>query len=409
MPESVEELLQPILGANPAGGDLRYSATYEKIKEARREDDGLSQGAWQRERKLADYRQVIELTQEALRAKSKDLQLAAWLTEALIQEEGFPGLHSGLAVCLALVEKFWETMYPVLEDGDAEMRAAPLEWIGTRLDATVRAVPLVKAGYDWFAYKESRALGYENSSATPEQKKAREKALKEGKLSAEAFDKAFGETPRVGFAQSEKSLDASLQTLQALNECCNQKFGDGAPAFGKLRAAIEEVRYTVHALLEKKRELEPEPVPTEQPKAAAQPVAGAANVDVPHISTARTDVGHLAEANTALKAGRQELAFQILNRDLATQSCGRSRFMHKLQLARLCIATGKDLIAQPLLDDLAATIDAHKLDEWEEHETVAAALVTILQSSKRIQGDAKEKQKVFERICRLDVSQALAC
>jgi hypothetical protein len=54
-------------------------------------------------------------------------------------------------------------------------------------------------------------------------------------------------------------------------------------------------------------------------------------------------------------------------------------------------------------------IDAHKLDEWEEHETVAGALVTILQASKRVQSDAKEKQKFFERICRLDPSQALSC
>jgi hypothetical protein len=35
--------------------------------------------------------------------------------------------------------------------------------------------------------------------------------------------------------------------------------------------------------------------------------------------------------------------------------------------------------------------------------------VTILLSSKRIQADAKEKQKFFDRICRLDASQALGC
>ena len=131
--------------------------------------------------------------------------------------------------------------------------------------------------------------------------------------------------------------------------------------------------------------------------------------------TARSDIAAAAlqadsfeQATSALKAGRQQEAVQILNRDLATQATGRSRFLRKLQLARVCLAAGKDVIAQPLLEDLVATIDAHKLDEWEERETVAAALVTILQANKRIQGDAKEKQKLFERICRLDPAQAMA-
>ena len=38
---------------------------------------------------------------------------------------------------------------------------------------------------------------------------------------------------------------------------------------------------------------------------------------------------------------------------------------------------------------------------------MAAALVTIVRASKKIQADPKEKQKYFERICRLDPVQAL--
>jgi hypothetical protein len=52
-------------------------------------------------------------------------------------------------------------------------------------------------------------------------------------------------------------------------------------------------------------------------------------------------------------------------------------------------------------------VETHKLDEWEDREKLAAALVTILKASKKLQGDAKEKQKMFERICRLDPVQAL--
>ncbi len=38
---------------------------------------------------------------------------------------------------------------------------------------------------------------------------------------------------------------------------------------------------------------------------------------------------------------------------------------------------------------------------------VAGALTFLVQNSKKIQGDAKAKQAMFERICRLDPVQAL--
>jgi hypothetical protein len=53
-------------------------------------------------------------------------------------------------------------------------------------------------------------------------------------------------------------------------------------------------------------------------------------------------------------------------------------------------------------------VDAHKLDDWEDRETIARALVYLLQNSKKIQADAKAKQAMFERICRLNPVQALS-
>src|SRR5919108_742659 len=91
-----DELLVPIPGANPAGAELRYDPVYDKIKEARREDDDAPQGDWQTERKVADWPLVIKLTKDALSKRSKDLQLAVWLTEAMLKREGLGGLRAGL-------------------------------------------------------------------------------------------------------------------------------------------------------------------------------------------------------------------------------------------------------------------------------------------------------------------------
>jgi type VI secretion system protein ImpA len=110
----------------------------------------------------------------------------------------------------------------------------------------------------------------------------------------------------------------------------------------------------------------------------------------------------------AVRAGQPSRAIEILQEEIARQTSGRGRFQRKLQLAQICLAAGKEAIAQPLLDDIAAAIETHKLDDWEDSGLVAGALAFLAQSSKKLQADAKAKQSVFERICRLDPVQALS-
>ena len=84
-----------------------------------------------------------------------------------------------------------------------------------------------------------------------------------------------------------------------------------------------------------------------------------------------------------------------------------SLIKQKMQLVEMCLSTSKQNIAQPILDDLAAAIETHKLDDWEDPGLVANALATIMKLSQRVQADKAQQQKLFERICRLDPAQAL--
>src|SRR3982751_2205577 len=83
----IERLLEPIAGDNPVGKNLKYSL-YDKIKEARRQEETGPMGQWEREAKSADFKQVIKLAEDALLKTTKDLWVAAWLTEAWIYEYG---------------------------------------------------------------------------------------------------------------------------------------------------------------------------------------------------------------------------------------------------------------------------------------------------------------------------------
>ena len=113
-------ILNPIPGENPAGEDLRYTPIYDELKEARRADDLLDRGDWVREIKTSDWDKVIDLAVDALTHKTKDLQIAAWLCEALTEKEQFDGLFVGLEVLSGLLSDFWEHLYPPIEEGDLD-------------------------------------------------------------------------------------------------------------------------------------------------------------------------------------------------------------------------------------------------------------------------------------------------
>jgi len=596
-----EDIFTPIPGENPGGQDLRYTPIYDKIKEARREEEDIAQGAWQTERKLADWPQVIKLCQEAIATKSKDLQLAAWLTEALLKTQGYAGLAEGLHLCHQLIAGFWDSLYPELEDGDAELRATPLEFVANYLLVPVRSVALVRERYSYLKYKESREVGYEDAAKTDKEKKAREAKLKDGKLTPELFDKAFNETPKVFYVELMKNLDACIANLQALDELCQEKFGDIAPGFGKLKEALNEIHHVAKGFLQKKRELEPDPVEEaaveapaavdaeggQEAAAAAQAGGGIGAVsftipafsgqdpadvrqaigavvsaaaflrkkdptspapylmlrglrfgelrsagpegdlklleapptdlrrhlkmlamdgkwkdlleacenamalpasrgwldlqrftveacvalgreyhciaaairsevralvrDLPELpKSTLTDDTPAANAETlqwikelveepeaapmytngdsgdglpgwkrkfidtrqlaeeALRKGQEQRALEILYMDAERQRAGRERFHKRLRLVEFAQKASKDTIVQQMIDEMLAQIDNNKLEEWEDRAWLASTLITLMKASKRIQADAKEKQKIIDRICRLDPVQALS-
>lgn len=594
------DLLNPIPGENPSGQNLRYAPVYDKIKEARREEDDATQGDWKRERKVADWPLVIKTAGETLATKSKDLQLAAWLTEALVRTQGVAGLKEGLDLIKALVEGFWDTLYPEVEDGDLELRMAPVEWVGTRLDQAVKWAPVTKAGYNWFDHKQSRTVPTEEEAEADTAKaEARQAAIAEGRLTREEFEKAFEGSPKAYYVELAQNIEAALQSVQTLDELCTEKFQDVAPAFSPLRQGLEEVQLLVRGFLQRKREKEPDepvaveaaaeeepeavpvaeaggaaaapararkpagalsPEPADRNDAIARVVAAAKYLraenaydpapylllrglrwgelraagetidqlllaapsteirqslkkaslegnwtevleaaetamgmecgrgwldlqryvgracyelggyydpiknavisglrallqDYPQLPemtlmddtpTANTETqGWLKEqvlaagsapaapsapsweeeaapaepgqppapdtfelAMQAARSGRPQEGIELLMREMAQERTGRARFQRKAQLAQLCVSTGHDAIAFPILQELAGEIERRKLEDWEAAELLAHPLV-LLYGCLGSEAAPEERQKLYSWICRLDPVQAL--
>src|SRR5262249_17223192 len=67
----------------------------------------------------------------------------------------------------------------------------------------------------------------------------------------------------------------------------------------------------------------------------------------------------------AARMGRAADAIQMLADEIPRQHSGRAKFQRKLQLAQVCMMTGHEELARPILEELALSIDSHNLEDWE--------------------------------------------
>jgi len=248
-----DDLLNPIPGDNPCGVNLRYDPVTDKIKEARREDLDVPQGDWKTALKAADLPLVIKLGSEALANRGKDLQIAVWLVDAHVRKEGFSALTPAFQLLHDLLEQYWDGLYPPIdEDGDMEVRAAPLVWLGSKLGEPLGFLPIVSGKLSWLKYQESRTVGYENDADNNDKRDAREAKISEGKITAEQFDEAADATTVPAMRETYKQLTTAQSALEALSEFCDSKFGNFSPSFIKTRDAVEEIAQTVRIILGRK-------------------------------------------------------------------------------------------------------------------------------------------------------------
>ncbi len=259
-PDVLAALLAPIPGDAPAGRDLRYDPRYDLVREARREDADLPQGAFVAERKVADWPKVQRETVALLTKESKDLQLAAWLTEALLRRFGAAGLTDGLAVVTGILQGFWDDCYPELEDGDAELRLGPVEWIGAKLDVAARQIAVVGDGLTWLGWQEAQSIPTEQEAkGDAEKKKLREARVAAGKRPLDDAQRAVEQTPKAFYKLLVGDTRAALAAVETLSGVCDDRFADDPPSFGPLRTALEAVYQLGSTFLAQKLLIDPDP------------------------------------------------------------------------------------------------------------------------------------------------------
>lgn len=395
----IDAVLSPIAGDNPAGEDLRYNQVYDDIKEARRADDTLERGEWQREIKTSDWNQVIDLGVKALTEKTKDLQIAMWLTEGLILMEGFEGLAVGLKILVGFLENFWDHLYPPIEEGDLDFRAAPFQFLNEKLSPSVRQIPLTERGktpgYSWLKWAESRDVGLESdtlnrSGGVDEGKKKRRDALiTDGKLTVEEFESAVSISSRAFYDSLSGNLTACLETAKRLDGIMDKKFGRGGPSLADFEKTLEDCAQVVMKIHKEKKGSEPSPG-TGGPEGEKTPESSEEDAWASSRGLSPFQTGDFTDSDSLEKTLWQE-AIDLMKTSGIRSALGRvlaacysapsvrSRNRYRLLMARLCLEGGRPDLARPIIEELSALIEELHLERWESPLWIAEVFDTLYQ------------------------------
>ena len=248
------KLLKPVSKKDPVGESLRYEGTYDAVRKARSEDDeSLPRGIWETNLKRANWADVEKLCLSALAERSKDLQLAVWLTEAAFMRHGLRGLTDGLTAIGGLFDAFWADMHPQMPEDEPEYRAAPIEWLSERTAVRLRLMPINLAQdetirpfclSDWERARRSAPADDEERSSDEQGGPGAYRNRRE-MLAAAAHD------PMEHYRDVVLDIDEALERVAELEARIDEHFrAVDAPGLHAMRDVLGELRQVAVRVLE---------------------------------------------------------------------------------------------------------------------------------------------------------------
>lgn len=260
------ELLQPLSSENPAGYSLRYDPLYAQIRKAREEDDAtLPMGDWTRPLKKADWHTVASRSSDMLRTRSKDIQVAFWLTEAWLRLHGLSGLTTGARLLEGLLTAFWDEAHPVMDgdgngDDDHDSRIAPFVWANDTLAQTlllhVRLMPFPDLNPPFITLNDwQRALTSEFGAGSSRhiQQDDDERSVPGTSLTFSRqtiLEQAGMDLPSL--VHLEQQITQAVVAWSALSKLLDSRLGMNAPSLSKVDGMLMQMHLAMRSLLQER-------------------------------------------------------------------------------------------------------------------------------------------------------------
>jgi type VI secretion system protein ImpA len=268
------KLLAPIAGVKPAGTDLRAnrgpSSPYDKLKDARTAartaeralrvppgDDVDAKNAQRDAMRVTQEKWPIvrELAPQVIAEQAKDLEVTAWLIEALVRTRtGYAGLRDGFRLARELAEQFWDGLYPQPDEDGLATRVAPLTGLnGDEAEGTllvpIKSVPLTEKQDDHLVTCLTFQQAHELESLD-ESKRAQR--VQQGAVSLQVLKTAVTESSAEFFINLIDDIKQCRDEFDKLNGVLQDKCGTHAPPSSDIRNALESCLETVQDLAKDK-------------------------------------------------------------------------------------------------------------------------------------------------------------
>ncbi|ERK17763.1 putative protein ImpA [Pantoea sp. AS-PWVM4] len=158
----LDALLVPISNDDPCGENLEYHADFQAMEQASAGKAEQQFGETIIPAEPADWNRVEKLATELL-SRSKDLRVMLALTQAWTHLNGLPGYAQGLALIEQALLRYWDPLWPRLEeDGELDpfyrINALALLEDASSLTAAVRQAWLLRHASDGITLRDAIAL-----------------------------------------------------------------------------------------------------------------------------------------------------------------------------------------------------------------------------------------------------------
>lgn len=337
-PLDVDAFLNPIAPEAPAGLYLRFNDSKDKqvmasvklfreLEEYRLQDeDAKSKGEYVKsDAKKADWPRVAETAVTLLQGHTKDLQVAAWLVEALGRLDGVAGIRSGIVLLKAIADRFWDTIHPFDEDPEEriELRTGVFEWLDSPalLPLMILKEPIVQVPRAptilHSCLDEKQILDFEEvcrrrkSDDSPTREELEQQWVADGKIRIDTFQNYVKATPREFYEGLRDDLSACREAIERLNEClaAEDRFGDDAVPLMNSLQSLQTCRERVERILRGKAGETPDPPNQVEGPADEAPSDESAwddgtSADVEPEAEADTDEGSAPAAPAPRRAAR---------------------------------------------------------------------------------------------------------
>lgn len=285
----IADLLQPLEGDRPAGRDLRQDVTpgsvYFRLRDARSgaraEERSADNDPTAADNGSRYWTTVRDLAVAALAHDTKDIEIAAWLTESLVRSHGLPGITTGARLLRGLLETYWEGgLFPGPDEDGVDGRLAAIAGLSGEGGEGTLLQPVRKLIL--FERNDGTPLSYWQYEQSEDVDGLGDATRKANRLAAGV--KPFAEletearsTGRAAFAIIAREATQAMEAWRELEATLGRVAGRDAPSVRRLYGVLEKLhrvaeRYAGPVVADAPEMVEPAPETT----AAAAPAAGAA-------------------------------------------------------------------------------------------------------------------------------------